>query len=300
MSDQGLDDRDTNEVDLAIHGREGTEGEHGIARILVALDPSEHSRAALEAGARMALRLDAELIGLFIEDVNVRRLAELPFAQEVGLFTGGCRRVETHELSRQLRVQAGSVRRRFRTVTQRVETRCTFRQVRGRVAPEVLRAATEADVVILGKGAWSPFETERLTPAVREVLSQAPASTLVLRAGTGVEPPMRAVYDGTSQGDRALSIAARLAEDGHLMVFILADDPDKASRLQQAAVEHLKERELELTFQTLTESSVSRLAHLVAVEALGTLVMPADDESMEDEAVLDFLDETGAPVLLVR
>jgi nucleotide-binding universal stress UspA family protein len=301
MSDQDRNDRDADEQGLTSESREEmVVGEHEIERILVALDPSEHSRAALEAAARMASRLDAELMGLFVEDVNVRRLAELPFAQEVGLFTAGCRRVETQELSRQLRVQAGRVRRRFQTITRRVETRCTFREVRGRVALEVLRAAAEADVVILGKGAWSPFETERLTPAVREVLGQAPASTLVLQAGTRVEPPMRAVYDGTPQGNRALSIAARLAEDGHLMVFVLADDPDRASRLEEAAVEHLKERELELTFQTLTESSVSLLAHLVAHEELGTLVLPADDESLEDNAVLDFLDKTGAPVLLVR
>jgi len=300
MNDQGTNDRDANEEDLTIQSGEEIEAEHGVERILVALDPSEHSLAAIEAAARLASRLDAELIGLFVEDVNVRRLADLPFVQEVGFFTAGCRRVETQELSRQLRVQVGRVRRRFRSTTRRVETRCMFRQVRGRVAPEVLRAAAEADVVILGKGAWSPFETERLTPAVREVLSQAPASTLVLRAGTRVESPMRAVYDGTSLGDRALSIAARLAEDGHLMVFILADDPDRASRLREAARERLKERDLELTFQTLTESSVSRLAHLVAHEELGTLVLPAGDESMGEEAVLDFLDETGAPVLLVR
>ena len=300
MSDWDTNDEDSSVQSTGEQSPERREGEHRVERILVALDPSEHSLAALEAAASMASRLDAELIGLFVEDANVRRLAELPFAQEVGLFTAGCRRVETQELSRQLRVQVGRVRRRFQTVTRWVETRCTFREVRGRVAPEVLRAASEADVVILGKGAWSPFETEHLTPAVREVLGQAPASTLVLRAGTRVEPPMRAVYDGTSLGDRALSIAARLAEDGHLTVFILADDSDKASRLRATAREALQERELELTFQTLTERSVSRLAHLVAREELGTLVMPADDESMEDEAVLDFLDETGAPVLLVR
>lgn len=300
MNDQDMNDEDLSVQSAGAQSPEIREGAHEVERILVALDPSEHSSAALEAAARMASRLDAELMGLFVEDVNVRRLAELPFAQEVGLFTAGCRRVETQELSRQLRVQAGTIRRRFRTTTRRVETRCTFREVRGRVAPEVLRAAAEADVVILGKGAWSPFETEHLTPAVREVLSRAPASTLVLRAGARVEPPMRAVYDGTPLGDRALSIAARLAEDGHLMVFILADDPDMASRLREAARERLKELELELTFQTLTETSVSRLAHLVAHQELGMLVMPADDESLEDQALLDFLDETGAPVLLVR
>jgi len=300
MNEQDINDEDLSVPSSGARSPERRESEHGVERILVALDPSRHSLAALQAAARMASRLDAELMGLFVEDVNVRRLADLSFVQEVGFFTAGCRRVETQELSRQLRVQAGTVRRRFRSTTRRVETQCIFRQVRGRVAPEVLRAAAEADVVILGKGAWSPFETEHLTPAVREVLSQAPASTLVLQAGTRVEPPMRAVYDGTSLGDRALSIAARLAEDGHLMVFILADDPDRASRLREAARERLKERKLELTFQTLTETSVSRLAHLVAHEELGTLVMPAGDESMEDEAVLDFLDETGAPVLLVR
>lgn len=279
---------------------EGEESEHGIERILVALDPSKHSRAALEAAARMAARFDAELLGLFVEDVNVRRLAELPFIEEVGLFTGTCRRVQIRELSRQLQVQAGRIRRQFTISTRGIETQCNFRVVRGRVAAEVLKAAAEADVVVLGKGSWSAFDTERLAPAVREVLGKAPASTLLLRAGTAVGPPMRAVYDGTPLGDKALSIAATLAEDGHLMVFVLADDPDAASRLEGAARERLKRRELELTFQTLTESSVSRLAYLVAHEERGTLVMPADPEALEDEAVLDFLDETGAPVLLVR
>jgi nucleotide-binding universal stress UspA family protein len=295
-----MTDEEEYELSTAAGGREEEAPEHGIERILVALDPSEHSRAALRAAARMAARLDAELTGLFVEDVNVRRLAELPFIQEVGLFTGTCRRVETQQLSRQLQVQAGRMRRQFTISTRAVETQCTFRAVRGRVAREVLRAAAEADVVVLGKGSWSAFETEHLAPDVRQVLSEAPASTLVLRAGTEVEPPMRVVYDGTFLGDRALSIAAMLAEDGHLMVFVLADDPDRAARLREAASERLKGRELELSFQTLTESSVSRLAYLVAHEERGTLVMPADPEALQDEAVLDFLDETGAPVLLVR
>jgi hypothetical protein len=220
----------------------------------------------------------------------------------VGFFTANCRRVETRQLSRQLRVQAGTVRRRFRISTQSVEVRCTFREVRGRVAPEVLRAAAEADVVILGKGAWSPFETERLAPAVREVLTEVPASTLVLQADTRVEPPIRVVYDGTSLGDKAVAIAAELARDenGHLLVFVLAGDPDEASRLEEAIRERLAGTGLALSFQTLSEASVSRLAYLVAQEERGTLILPARGEAMGREAALDFLDEMRAPVLLIR
>ncbi len=297
MSEEGMSDQNTGSREAD----EQTE-DHGIKRILVALDPSMHSRAALEAAARMALRLDAELGGLFVEDVNVRRLAELPFVQEVGFFTGTCRRVETRELSRQLHVQAGRVRRRFQITTRSLTRRCTFRLVRGQVAPEVLAAAADADVVILGKGAWSPFETGHLAPAVREVLTRTPASTLVLRGDRHIEPPMRVVYDGSSLGDKALTTAADLTrdDDGHLMIFVLADSSDEASRLEDRARERLADPELELSFHLLTEGSVSRLAHLVSHEEGGTLVLPAGTDALEDEALFEFLDATSLPVLLVR
>lgn len=297
-----MSDRGAGEREMEVRDTGGGQGGPGIERIVVALDPSRHSRAALEAAVMMASRLDADLLGLFVEDVNVRRLGELPFAEEVGLFTATCRRVETHELSRQLQVQAGRVRREFGVRTRSFTRHCTFRIARGRVAGEILKAAAEADVVILGKGAWSPFETERLAPAVREVLRRTPASTLILRADASVEPPMRVVYDGTPLGDRAVSTAAELTkdEDGHLVIFLLADTPDEASRLESDVRERLAGLELELSFQRLTEASVSRLAYLVAREERGTLVLPARTATLEVEAVLDFLDETRAPVLLIR
>lgn len=137
-------------------------------------------------------------------------------------------------------------------------------------------------------------------------MSRALSSTLVLRAGTRVEPPMRVVYDGTPLAAKAVAIAAGLVreEDGYMLILVLADDPDEASRLEKEVQQQLEQQlegmTLELNFQILTEASVSRLAHLVTHEARGTLVLPADTLALEDEAVLDFLDETRAPVLIVR
>lgn len=273
---------------------------HAIERILVALDPSVHSRALLRVGASIAARFEAELLALFVEDANIRRITELPFVQEVGIYSGSCRRVEVGELTRQLRVQVGSLRREFRVATRHIETRCTFQRIRGRVAAEVLRAAAEADVIILGKGAWSAVDTGRMAPDVREVLRRAPASTLLLQAESEVQFPLRVVYDGSGLAAKALAITARLAEDGDVTVFVLADDAERAGELQSQVRDQLQDTDLRPAFKTLTEASVSRLAYLVAHEGQGTLVLPAHSGVMADEAVLEFLEETTNPVLMIR
>ena len=54
-------------------------------RILVALDGSAHVLAALQAASEMAARMKSELVGLFVEDINLVRLAGLPFPRELGI-----------------------------------------------------------------------------------------------------------------------------------------------------------------------------------------------------------------------
>jgi nucleotide-binding universal stress UspA family protein len=274
-----------------------------IHRILVALDASPHSLSALEAATEMAVRLRAELLGLFVEDANVRRLADLPFAQEVGLLSATPRRLDVGDLSRQLRAQARQMRRYFQAMTERAGVPRSFREARGRVTSEVLKAASDADVVILGKGAWSPVETGRLGPAVRRVLSQVGASAMVLQAGARLELPLLVVYDGSVLAHKALSAAAALAKEengGRMTVLLLADEAAGEQRLQAQAETWLEGREVDTSYQMLRESSVARLAYLVAQGEYGTLVLPARSPVMQDEAVLDFLDEIKIPVLLVK
>ena len=103
---------------------------------------------------------------------------------------------------------------------------------------------------------------------------------------------MRVVYDGTPVADKAVATAATLVrdDDGHLVIFALADDPDEASCLEQQARRQWAGTGLELSFQTLGEVSVSRLAYLVAHEERGKLVLPTGAGALDDEAVLDLLE----------
>jgi len=62
-----------------------------IRRVIVGLEPASRNAAKLEAAARLAARMEAELVGLFVENIDLLHFAGLPFAREVG-FASATRR----------------------------------------------------------------------------------------------------------------------------------------------------------------------------------------------------------------
>ena len=81
----------------------------GFRRILVALDASRESDAALAAAAELAQQLDAELMGLFIEDIDLLNLAALPFSREVAVLSLSGRGLDPERVARELRSKAAAI-----------------------------------------------------------------------------------------------------------------------------------------------------------------------------------------------
>ena len=277
------------------------EHEIRIRRILVALDASPHSEAALDAAAQLAAQLRAELQGLFVEDVNVLRLAQLPFAREVGFFTTSRRRVETRDLERQLRAQARRVEERMTEIAERDQLRWSFRVARGAIAAELLEASSGVDLVILGRSGWSLRRRRGLGSTARAVVFGAPTLTLVLQEGTCLGLPVLVVYDGSPLADKALAVASVLArfEEGPVTVVLL-EDSSEARELRERAVAQLRDQEVRARYLALNRSNVPQLAQLVQAQECGTLVLPAKSVLLEDEALVALLDEIDVPTLFVR
>ena len=59
-----------------------------IERVVVALDAVSENRATIDTAARLAARWRARLHGVFVEDDDLLRLANLPFARQVSLGVG--------------------------------------------------------------------------------------------------------------------------------------------------------------------------------------------------------------------
>lgn len=273
-----------------------------IQRILVALDASPHSLAALEAAAELAASLNAELLGLFVEDVNLLRLTELPFSQEIGLFSTRRRRLRAAQLERQFRAQADRMRRRLARIAGRQQIPWSFRVVRGVIASELLQAALEADLLILGRRGGSLTVRRRLGSTARTILTRAPRLTLILQHGTQLGLPVVVVYDGSVAAQKALAVAAYLIreQNGYLRVLTLAEESDEAHHLSQQVDTWLQAQDLTAHYRWLDSARLSRLAHLVQLEQGGVLVLPAKIPNLQGETLLDLLDEIECPILLVQ
>lgn len=272
-----------------------------IRRILVALDASGASLAALDAAARLAAELEAEIEGLFVEDIELLRLAELPFAREVGLTFAQVRRVGGADMERALRAQAARARQALERVASRTSVQCSFRVVRGRVTEELLAAAVAVDLVAIGFTGQALPRARPGTTATA-LATGATRPILILPSEAAIRPPVMAVYDGSPAARQALALAVRLAqaESWPLLLWIAGRNAPRRRALQQEAERSLEGAGLTTTVRDWEDHDLSLLLREVRRYRGGTLVLPADMARGERARLTQVLEQAGGAVLLVR
>lgn len=274
--------------------------ELAIRRILVALDTSTHSMAALQVAARLAATLQAELRGLFVEDVNLLRLAALPFAREVRWTTATRQTLDEAEMERELQLRASQARRALAYAAEQAETEWTFRVVRGLVSQEVLEAALDADLLSLGRASRTRASRVPLGSTARAAAGKASGAVLLARMGADLEQPIIVTYDGSPPAARALAAAARMsqANGSSLIVLIMAADPEQAPQLAEQAHDYLEQRVPHAEYRNL--SSGQELVAAVKRETFGLLILGGESSLLEGNALQTLLDRLDCPVMLVR
>ncbi|MCA9989582.1 MAG: universal stress protein [Ardenticatenaceae bacterium] len=279
-----------------------------IRRILVALDASTDSVAALKTAASLAASLQAELVGLFVEDINLLRLAGLPFASEVQRVTGTGRVLDEAGMERDLQLQASQARRALANAAADAEATWTFRVVRGVVTTEILAAALEADLLTLGRASRPPIRRRQLGSTARAAVSQAPGPVLLGHPGMDLEQPVLATFDGTPAAAQALVAAANMARSGHsdLVVLLTNDVPGRDS---PSARELAEQCEAILSdkgysppddYEYLPHGDQESLVRAAQARHCGLLVLGGSSPLLQGERLQHLLDELYCPVMLVR
>ncbi len=276
--------------------------QHGLRlrRILVGLDASRESLEALEAAARVAARLQAELTGLFVEDEDLLNLAGLPFAREIALTGDGGRTLNPETVEKDLRQQAAQARRALEDTAKRRSLRWSFRVTRGRAGSELVAAAGDADLVAVGKAVRPLTRRARLGTTARAVTAGTTAAVLLAGGPEVLTHTGRVMtsYDGSGCAKRALALAVRMAHNdgGELSVFLLPGGRPPGV-LQQEVVAQSAEQGLDLQFRAVDPAHLPAAIH---TEQGGLLVLGADCLPADTDALAGLVEAANCPVLLIR
>ena len=249
----------------------------------MALDTASSVLPAIEAAAGLALGLNAELAGLFIEDERLLRFAGLPFAREFGFASARARPLAPAAVEHALRAQAEQLRRLLAATAERLSLAWTLEVVRGEVPRSVLARAGASDLLVLGRSeySWPGATTRRVDPAQR-----FPA--LAAR-------PVAVVFDGSATALRALSIGSTLAgvTGSELTVLIPVTGTQTFNDLRQRAVQYLSGR-ASVSYLYLPDSGAGSIIRTARSRHFGVLLWPGCIEDLSPAQ----LSELPCPVVI--
>jgi len=259
-------------------------------RILLPFDAEGTDAASLESAIRLAARFRAELVGLFIEDSELLRLAELPFARETVYLSAATRSLSRSEMARALRVCADIVRARLQERATQAQVSWSFRVVHGELLAEQLGESAASDLLILEVGGLHTRPRRGTGRMTRRCFSHAACTVWLRRASAVDERPVVALLDDAPSTQRVLAVASQFARrDGkQLLVMIPAASVKEFERRAGQAAEALAAGGLEAGYQPLAREAAADLIQVVAA-ARGKLLVVGRDSPLASGAAYQHL-----------
>ena len=266
-----------------------------IQRILVAFDASPSSLAALRTAAELAAQLEAELLGLFVEDADLLRFSDAPYAREI-LFPSATEVPLTRasmELS--LRAQSQRVRETVAAVARAANVAWRFRTVRGRVTEEVMAAAGDADLLAIGRSGWSLGSRDRIGSTAQELMAgSAPVLLLPERASLS-QFHLVVYFDATAAARKVLLAAADLAGACKLGLTVLLAAPDLKVEVESI----LHRRVVETRYRQIDPRDEMNLRRAMQQESGGILMLGRHQGLDRLKALESVVRHNDVPVLLL-
>jgi nucleotide-binding universal stress UspA family protein len=252
-----------------------------VRRIAITLDAFELSAHALEQAVRLAERMNAQLEGIFIEDIDLIQIAELPFLREVRTSSRSEDVISPGRMEQELRALARRAERLLSEHATRHNVTWTFRIWRGSIDTDLLAADVEADVFALTR-LGSALTRSRILPARCTAVS--------------------VLFSGTEASFRALDTAVSLATDPQRQLNILLSARDEAGReqLQQQASERLGKQADNAHFIHLHDGSIADLLDILSDTHSAVLIMERNSKLLQSATLRQSLNSLDCPLLIVR
>jgi nucleotide-binding universal stress UspA family protein len=252
---------------------------------MVMLGNIESDRAALEALSLLADKTSADILGMFVEDIELLMLAELPIAREYCLLTHVERRLQTPDIERQFRVQARAAQQALADIAERLGSTLSFRTVRGVTTTLLREALAETDLLLFG--------------AVHGAL-RIPGGSTRTYTGRPSRQPVAVVFDGSNAAQRALQVALQIVPGkvAPLTVILTAMNPDRLSALSDQATRLAGTRTLHLV--EMVNPAWRDVLDQIRAQHSAALVLAISKELLQENNLEQLRNQLNCPVVLVK
>jgi nucleotide-binding universal stress UspA family protein len=251
------------------------------------------SYGALQAAAGIAAKSGADVLGVFVEELNQLRSAGYGFAREVGGSSGISRPLAAGEVEQRMQRLANEARRALADAVASYGGRHDLSVARGHVIDEVLALAGPQDLLVLGRVGWSSAPGALLGSTAKGIVRRSQGRVLLWCEGR-VEPLGRVVVflnDHQEANIRAVQAAAEVIRHSQRPVtLLLGADSTFPSEDLQSIVRELGIKEADLRVRSLPSTDPATVAGILRQERAAQLVLSRG---------CTLLQEPGAEQLLV-
>ena len=270
--------------------------------ILVGLDDSEYSAAAVRLGIDWARKYDMLLVGLGIVDSS--SLSE-PEAVPLG--------ATAFKVERDIQALE-TARRTVEQILERFSLQCTCERIaskqlenEGDPVDQIVQEAQRVDLVLLGQRTNFDLEGAALAnEALPAVLKRCPRPIVAVPNSPVTGHSILVAYDGSVQSARALQIfqSLGLAKDKTVHVLTVAADKVQAAKIADRAAEYLRSHEIHAVVHAVADRQPATviLNHIKSLDAgllvLGAYGQPTLKEFFFGSVTRTLLSQSPVPTLL--
>lgn len=273
-----------------------------IREIVVALNATPHSDAALETAVYLARLLRTRVRGVFVEDEQVLNAASLPEVREVHSATRRPQRLAETDVQHTWRQAADYVDAMLRDVSRQARVRATLDVVRGSVTRELMRAAEADDLLIIGKCS-THSSRRRLGSTARCLLTESPASVLTVRQPIHSVQPVVVYVDDTDAATTALRLALQAGSDTldvPVRVLVPSDGPGATDDIRRRIRDLRTPDAPWVQVRALSSLDDQLLSAALRCEKARLVILPDHVAYRLPHSLTDLLHRIDRPTLLVR
>ena len=270
--------------------------------ILIGIDGSVYSTAAVDLGIQWAKKYDSILVGLgIIDEPTIRKPEPVPI---------GGSAFKEHRDSTLLEAARNNVQQHLDQFAQRCSAAgvdCKLLKDIGLPADKICLEAQRYDLIMLGKQTYYHSESQsRPDETLSQVLQSSPRPVVTVPSQIGNGNAIVIAYDGSLQAARTLQAfqSQQLVTNEEIHVVSVHTDPVIAARHADCAVEFLSFHAIQAKRHVVTSASPAQIL-LEQVNRLGAglLVMgaygqPKIREFLFGSVTRTVLSETKVPIFL--